>query len=369
MPGINAAVAGIVLYSLLCTIDSAVMIRSNQDSTLSGLSLDFLSPEPGAIFFEGERIRVEFRVKEFDWVAHPIHVVAYVDDSEDEVTLSQFQFTIDGLAAGDHTIQLVLFNRTSGKIALRKNSMSHSTPIRASVSVSVVAPPAFSTLVPVYADYKELQLGQYSTFESENAHWMRGQQRFLAEVFASFPTTWSVLDIACGDGVGLRVLRDMGFTAVVGVEFNPAKVALARQVGFEVLEADLHAVPLPAASFDAVYSSHTLEHAFWPDKAVRELHRLLQCNATLIVVVPYPELYGSLNDGAHGAKYELGLHVQDNAATLVSFFTSRGFEEQSRTFDAFREPEVWLVLRKRACSGEGLKDKDAEQGEGESWEE
>ena len=48
-------------------------------------------------------------------------------------------------------------------------------------------------------------------------------------------------------------------------------------------------------SFDIVYSSHTIEHAYHPRRVVKELTRVLRSDGELIVVLPYPDT-GTEND-------------------------------------------------------------------------
>ena len=45
-------------------------------------------------------------------------------------------------------------------------------------------------------------------------------------------------------------------------------------------------------------------------------------------------------------KYELGLYRKDGGESATRFFFALGFELESRRTDEFREPELWLFLRK-----------------------
>ena len=94
-------------------------------------------------------------------------------------------------------------------------------------------------------------------------------------------------------------------------------------------------------SFDIVYSSHTIEHAYHPRRVVKELTRVLRSDGELIVVLPYPDT-GTENDPAHGAEYELGTNVADGGMKVVSFFARHPLRLTSKEFDDFREPEIWL---------------------------
>ena len=202
-------------------------------------------------------------------------------------------------------------------------------------------------LLSSYEEYLRLQRDEYLSHESEVERWAEGLRRFVGAAFADVPRTARVLDCACGDGVGLEALKTMGFQNPVGVELAPKKVERARQRGFRIEEADMHDLAILAdGSFDAVLSSHTLEHAYDPGRVLAELRRLLVPFGTLHVVLPYPDR-GDRNERAHAAKYELGTDREDGGEHATCFFLDRGFELVSRRTDDFREPELWLSLRKQ----------------------
>lgn len=204
----------------------------------------------------------------------------------------------------------------------------------------------YRDIVPDYEVYKTLQTVQYCSLESQSAVWRQGQERYIQAMFSAIDRQCSILDIACGDGVGLRCFRDMGFTNVIGVEFNPKKVALARESGFPVLESDLHRLDTIADNtFDIVYSSHTLEHAYVPSVAIDELARVLKRGGCMYVVLPYPD-FDPANGRAHGGKYELGTDVPDHGTSVIQFFLKHGLQLRDLAYDDFREPEIWLTMCK-----------------------
>jgi ubiquinone/menaquinone biosynthesis C-methylase UbiE len=200
----------------------------------------------------------------------------------------------------------------------------------------------YSDIVPSYELYADLQTNRYQSFESEHPHWQEGQRRFIAKHFSDVSRESEILDVACGDGVGLRCFREMGFTKITGVEFNPAKAERAVAHGYPVHGADMHDLScFKDRSFNIVYSSHTMEHAYRPRRVLKELIRVLRSDGALIVVLPYPDT-GTENDPAHGAKYELGTNVPDGGTKVASFFSSHRLRLTSKEVDDFREPEIWL---------------------------
>jgi SAM-dependent methyltransferase len=176
--------------------------------------------------------------------------------------------------------------------------------------------------------------------------WVEGQRRFVEQTFAAVPRAARVLDCGCGDGVGLAALRAMGFERLAGVELSPAKAGRARGLGFAVEERDMHDLSVFAdGSFDAVLSSHSLEHAHDAARVLGEIRRVLAPAGTLHLVLPYPDP-GARNERAHAAKYELGTHVADGGDSVARFIEARGFDVVLRHEDDFREPELWIVARR-----------------------
>jgi len=55
-----------------------------------------------------------------------------------------------------------------------------------------------------YKRYLRLQIGKYLSHESLNKKWMDGQIRYLEKEFQNVDRNKFILDISCGDGVGLK---------------------------------------------------------------------------------------------------------------------------------------------------------------------
>ena len=90
-------------------------------------------------------------------------------------------------------------------------------------------------LLQKYQNYLKLQKGKFSSLESSDPHWSAGQRRFIDIAFSDLSRDLKIMDIACGDGVGLKEFRRLGFTQVVGVEFNPSKIRAAKKIGYPVI--------------------------------------------------------------------------------------------------------------------------------------
>jgi ubiquinone/menaquinone biosynthesis C-methylase UbiE len=114
-----------------------------------------------------------------------------------------------------------------------------------------------------------------------------------------------VLDLGCGPGADLPAFAQAagGDGRVIGVDSDPGAITQARartaslpQV--EVVQADVHALDLPAASVDRVHTDRVLQHVASPEAVLTEARRVLRDGGTAVFVEPdwdtlvidYPDL-------------------------------------------------------------------------------
>ena len=183
--------------------------------------------------------------------------------------------------------------------------------------------------------YFSLQTEKYESFESTNPRWVDGNKKFL-DYFLPFPKESRILDIGCGEGLGLAYLKSLGYEKLFGVEMNPRKAQQARKIA-TVFEQDAHEMEI-SSKFDVVIMSHFLEHATDPVKVLKATRKLMQPSGRLLVVVPFPD---AGPDDAHVGKYMLGTDKGD-FNQVKSVFADAGFTLKDFKLDAYREPEIWL---------------------------
>jgi SAM-dependent methyltransferase len=94
-----------------------------------------------------------------------------------------------------------------------------------------------------------------------------------------------VLDVGCGSGALLRILRDGGWDAV-GVETSPEAVAEASKQNLEVSLGELPDMSFEHATFDAVIMKHSLEHTHDPAAVLREVAQILRPRGIAVIGVP-----------------------------------------------------------------------------------
>lgn len=103
-----------------------------------------------------------------------------------------------------------------------------------------------------------------------------------------------ILEVGFGPGFAIEcVARHVTQGRVAGVDFSPTMVAAASRRNRKAIASgvvDLHdgdaaSLPFEDGSFDKVFSIHSIY--FWPQptQALREIHRVLRTNATLVLTI------------------------------------------------------------------------------------
>ncbi len=132
--------------------------------------------------------------------------------------------------------------------------------------------------------------------------WMRFAERFRGSeeeirrrarrYVEKFREAGLVLDLGCGRGEFLEVMREAGLPAR-GVDLSAESVALVRAKGLEAVEADLfeHLVQLPENSVSGIYCAQVVEHL--PPERLPDLAALaaakLRDGGVLAIETPNPE--------------------------------------------------------------------------------
>jgi SAM-dependent methyltransferase len=115
------------------------------------------------------------------------------------------------------------------------------------------------------------------------------------------PPTAQVLDVGCGTGANLRLLVDLGFQDVTGLDCSEEAIRWCEAKGLPPVErGDLCGLPFLDDHFDLILATDVLEHIDDEETAVAELHRVLRPGGTLIVSVPaFESLWGLQDEVSH----------------------------------------------------------------------
>lgn len=105
-----------------------------------------------------------------------------------------------------------------------------------------------------------------------------------------------IVEIGCGDGLNLRLLRESGCRRLVGTDISLGLLAHVRET--PVVAGDVFALPFPDGAVDAVLIDSVLHHLTPLAPSLAELRRVLRPGGRLCVLEPRPTLLRALLDRA-----------------------------------------------------------------------
>jgi len=120
-----------------------------------------------------------------------------------------------------------------------------------------------------------------------------------------------ILDVGCGDGFHLRLLRDFGNPSwkLEGIDSSEHAVQRTTRAGLTVHRGDVETLELPEGIFDLALLIQTIEHVADPPGVLRAIRRLLKPGGRLVVVT---DNTGSLDfrlfRGRHWGGYHFPRH-------------------------------------------------------------
>ncbi len=136
-----------------------------------------------------------------------------------------------------------------------------------------------------HPDYRWLQPARVLIAELGNAYlyvWARKTIESIAQ-----GRTLRILDAACGDGMLWRHLARRHH--YVGVDFSARPLErAARYHPATYIRGDLNRLPFAEGSFDLAVSLQALQYLEEPQRAVRELARVLRPGSCLLLTLPNP---------------------------------------------------------------------------------
>jgi SAM-dependent methyltransferase len=160
----------------------------------------------------------------------------------------------------------------------------------------------------------------------EASHWWFVERRRLFASLirqADIPADATVVDIGTGTGANLRLLRDMGFARVTGIDPSIEAAHWCTEKGLgSVREGDIRALPLADQSVDLVLATDVVEHVNEDVTALSEICRILRPGGIALITVPaFPSLWGLQDDRSHhyrryrmrpflGMLHQIGLVVE-----------------------------------------------------------
>lgn len=125
------------------------------------------------------------------------------------------------------------------------------------------------------------------------------------------PADARILDVGCGDGFHLKLLRDYGQSTwtLEGIDLDERAVAAARRSGLNIRHAAIESAELPLQAYDLVLLIMTIEHVADPRSLLSSIRDLLKPGGRVVIVT---DNVGSLDyrlfRGRHWGGYHFPRH-------------------------------------------------------------
>ena len=166
-------------------------------------------------------------------------------------------------------------------------------------------------------------------------------------IFWDIPDGVSVLDIGCNSGEFLKRLmgKKKGIKAC-GIDISEKVVAIAREKGIQAEVGDTEELPYADKSFDYVVLMEVLSHIHEPQKALKEIRRVLKDDGVLIGSCPHKNIE---------------LAIWDDARLHHAYYTTEQLYELLN--DSFEEVHLKVLKGGQfnmAFAGTNIGDKEAE---------
>jgi len=197
------------------------------------------------------------------------------------------------------------------------------------------APQKSRTLQKVKSRIKALVLEQYKTTAGHSALlprklWRRALTFPLQgrlQGLPDHPSRGRVLDVGCGTGGYLRLLRELGWE-VYGVEIDEGACAEAKKWELDIFHGQLEDARFPEDYFDLVRMNHVLEHLPRPLHSLKEAKRVLREGSKLLIEVPNVESLSAHLFGERWYHLDLPRHLfHFSPQTLRSLLEKAGFAQ------------------------------------------
>lgn len=170
---------------------------------------------------------------------------------------------------------------------------------------------------------------------------------------AGVTPTSRVLDVACGTGDLAEAFADAGAAEVVGVDFTPEMLEIARHKGarqagrrasVDYRRGDAMDLGFPDGHFDVVSIAFGIRNVADPARALREFHRVLRPGGRLVVL----EFADPANPVVRAGSTLYTRHVMPWTASLVARDSSGAYRYLPRSISTFLQPAAFAAALRDA---------------------
>ena len=150
----------------------------------------------------------------------------------------------------------------------------------------------------------------------ESHHWWYvGRRKLFGRIIGrmALAAEEPILDIGTSSGTNLRMLRDMQFSNVTGLDFSEEAIRFCAQSGLgTVRRGDIMSMPFGDDSFSLVLATDIIEHVDDDVRALTEVKRVLRPGRAALITVPaFPVLWGFQDEvSLHKRRYRMAQLLQ-----------------------------------------------------------
>ncbi len=152
-------------------------------------------------------------------------------------------------------------------------------------------------------------------------------RRELRSIWPLLAPPRRVLELGCGSGDLLQLVRELGNPNVVGIEPSAAAADYARsRWGLDVVTGTLETAWLPSFSFEVALAQHVLEHVPSPSATLAELRRVLHPGGVLVLWLPNADSWAARVWKGAWMGYDAPRHLYTfDLRTLTALLKRQGF--------------------------------------------
>jgi SAM-dependent methyltransferase len=183
--------------------------------------------------------------------------------------------------------------------------------------------------------YREMSKYEQTLSNGVSSYFYLGKFNSIVKFIKHFipDTNKRILEIGCSTGTLLNLLKNLGYSNLIGVDPSPACAVIADQLyAIKVLTGTLSNLPIEAGPIDLVILAGTLEHIKDLDTALDQISNILAPDGMVCVSVPDASHY---MDGEDAPYQEFSVeHINFfGPVSLANLLKKRGFAEISMTRD------------------------------------
>ncbi len=167
--------------------------------------------------------------------------------------------------------------------------------------------------------------------------------RFVRRALRGLDPKGLVLDVGCGGGLFLRLLKERA-VRVLGLDSSPQAAAVAWRNGVPAVCASLEQAPLADQSCAAITMFHVLEHLYEPQRYLRRARELLRPEGRLIIQVPNASSWQFLLLGENWNGLDVPRHLTNfRQKDIETLLECCGFQIVARKHFSLRDNPAGLA--------------------------